>query len=395
MNPSNNGRYKKHYMGGSCLQCGRELTAGKVVATHSTSPTKPGHYCVLWADGSEGCRWEAVPEANRETVKALFSASASASKPTSRTEAHPASAEASGDPLTMAIVRAVEPVLAERLKATVDEDRVLELVEQALDQVAPIQRIEVKTPDGEVKQVKGRQHARFPLLLKAMTARDHKGMRLNIWIAGPAGSGKTTAVEKAADALGLPFAFSGAINEVYRLVGFMAPGTGTYISTDFRRAYENGGVFLLDEVDASDPAVVLELNAALANSSYPFPDGMVPRHADFICIAAANTWGMGGTSDYVGRSKMDAAFLNRFCMLTWDYDAELEASFVANQKWLHRVLCVRSAVRAKGIKVVISPRSTIFGDALLSAGCTWEEAEELALRGAMTADQWEAVKGAN
>lgn len=392
MNPSSidgNGRYQRQYAAGvHCLKCGSPLTPGKVVTTHSTGAEK-GRICVLWSDGRTGCNWPENSESQDKARAAMGLSHGSARPETSRTLAGPASA----DPLTMAIVAAVEPVLAERLKATVDEDRVLELVQQALDQTG--RHVYIHNPETQEKRDMGVQHYRFPVLVRAMTAKDHKGQRLNIWLAGPAGSGKTTAAEKAAEALGLAFAFSGAINEVYRLVGFMSPGSGQYVSTDFRKAYENGGVFLLDEVDASDPAVVLELNAALANSSYPFPDGMVKRHPDFVCLAAANTWGLGGTNDYVGRSKMDAAFLNRFVFISWDYDTELERSFSSRADWCERVLAIRSACRAKGLRVVISPRATIFGCALLDAGSSWEEAEELALRTCMTPDQWAAVSAAS
>ena len=87
---------------------------------------------------------------------------------------------------------------------------------------------------------------------------------------------------------------------------------GTIVSTEFRKAYENGGLFLFDEIDASMPGAILAFNAALANNFMDFPDKKVPRHKDFYCIAAANTFGSGADRQYVGRNQLDAASLDRF-----------------------------------------------------------------------------------
>ncbi|MBL7373522.1 hypothetical protein INQ23_29830, partial [Escherichia coli] len=69
------------------------------------------------------------------------------------------------------------------------------------------------------------------------------GIAPNVWIAGPTGSGKTHAAEQAAHALGVEFYFNGALSMTHELLGFV-DAAGTYHTTPFRQAYENGGLYL-------------------------------------------------------------------------------------------------------------------------------------------------------
>jgi hypothetical protein len=238
----------------------------------------------------------------------------------------------------------------------------------------------------------GPQHSRFATLLKICSAKDHSGNRLNVWVAGPAGTGKTTAAMNVAETLGLQFRSMGTLSDPTQLVGYLSPVTGQYISTPFREIFENGGIILLDEIDGSDPNALLVANQALANSVYNFPDKLVRRHKDCVVIAAANTWGLGATNDYVGRLKMDAAFLNRFVTCNWPIDEKLESATCPNADWVKRVQAYRATVKRLGIKVLITPRASYYGAALLDAGMTLEEAEEATIRGGMTEEQWQTVK---
>jgi len=244
---------------------------------------------------------------------------------------------------------------------------------------------------GEVKDC-GAQHKQFPKLVKMLSARDHKGHRLNIWIAGPAGTGKTSAAEHASKALGLDFASTGALTESYKIFGFIAPGTGNYVATPFRKIWENGGVFLFDDCDASDPNVLTEFNNALANGGCTFPDGYIPRNPDCVIVLTANTWGLGATNDYVGRMKQDAAFLDRFAKLYWPIDENLELATAPIESWTRRVQQVRERCKEKGIKVLVTPRASYYGAALLQAGLCQSEVEESVLKGAMTEDNWISVR---
>lgn len=237
----------------------------------------------------------------------------------------------------------------------------------------------------------GVQHEKFPALLQACSARDAKGARLNVWIAGPAASGKTTAAESTAKALDLPYYHTGAISDPIELLGFVDAG-GTYRGTLFRQAYENGGVFLFDEIDASEPRALVAFNAFLANGIAAFPDGMVRRHPDCVIIAAANTWGHGATHEYVGRLKQDAALMDRFIRLSWGYDAALETAFAPNAEVCKVVQAIRAAVLSKGLRVLVTPRATVRVSALVAVGMSLSDALDSCVYDGMGVDAAKTIR---
>ena len=227
------------------------------------------------------------------------------------------------------------------------------------------------------------RHFRFPELLKALKAHQ------NVFLCGPAGSGKTTAAKQCALKLKFKempeqkFYFTGAISNEYKLLGYM-DANGRYVSTEFRKAYENGGVFLFDEVDASFPQPLLAFNAALSGDQMDFPDGPVTKHKDFYCIATANTYGSGASRQYVGRNQLDAAFLDRFVFIDWPYDEELEKNMTDNAEWAEFVQKVRHAIDKlgfgkMGVRHIVSPRATENGAALLEAGIDRRRVEEMVI----------------
>ena len=227
------------------------------------------------------------------------------------------------------------------------------------------------------------RHFRFSELLKALKAHQ------NVFLCGPAGSGKTTAAKQCSYKLKFKddqqqrFYFTGAISNEYKLLGYM-DANGRYVSTEFRKAYENGGVFLFDEVDASFPQPLLAFNAALSGDQMDFPDGTVKKHKDFYCIATANTYGSGASRQYVGRNQLDAAFLDRFVFIDWPYDEELERNMTNNEEWAEHVQRVRHAIDKlgfgkMGVRHIVSPRATENGAALLEIGIDRRRVEEMVI----------------
>lgn len=239
----------------------------------------------------------------------------------------------------------------------------------------------------------GAQHHSFDRLLKLCAVRTARGFSLNIWMTGPAGSGKTTAAENVAKALSLDFHFTGAVDNEYKLMGFI-DANGKCIRTAFREAYEHGGIFLLDEVDGCHPAALLALNAALANGQCDFPDTKIARHKDCVIVAAANTWGTGATHEYVGRAKLDSASLDRFVMLAWDYDEALERNTSGNIEWAKKIQAIRTAVKLHSIKHIVSPRATYDGAALLANGFPEAHVLEMLVRKGLPDEQWRKVLSA-
>lgn len=276
-------------------------------------------------------------------------------------------------------------LFAQALAASVASSPELEARIAKLEGRAPVTNTIVLHAVTDTKVDVGATHESFEKTLRWVNRRRH------IWLAGPTGSGKTTMAEQVAKALNLPFYYSGALWDAYGLSGFKS-ASGDYIRTLFREAYENGGVFLLDEVDACEPAAILWLNGALANGVCAFPDAMVKRHKDFVCICAANTWGNGATNEYVGRMKQDSAFLDRFIAVEVNYDPKLERALAQNDAWFNRIQEVRKRIKAKGLRVIVSPRATLAGAQALADGQAWAEVELEVLASKMTPDQWASIR---
>ncbi len=251
------------------------------------------------------------------------------------------------------------------------------IVSEAIAALTLPREIVVRAGARETKLPAGHRHAKFDTLLHIV------GAGVPALVVGPAGSGKTTGAAEAAKALGLSFWLQGAVSGPHEFLGFI-DAHGRYHRTSFREAFENGGVFLADEIDGSDAAALLVLNAAISNGVMSFPDqtAPIPRHADFRLIAAANTFGRGANRQYVGRSQLDAATLDRFAVLIWDYDEKMELALSTCQEWTRYVQAVRALVADAGIRHIVSPRASILGGALLDAGiCVADVAEMLVFKG--------------
>jgi hypothetical protein len=252
-------------------------------------------------------------------------------------------------------------------------DQVMREVESKIGAI-PALRIEVARANGEVHQVEGYHHPKFAILLKAATSRNPDGHVPGIFIQGEASSGKTYGAKTLSKALGLPWHFNGAISFPHEMLGFI-DAAGNYHRTPFREAYENGGVYVFDEVDRSDGVALLAVNPHLANGIATFPDKQIQRHHDCIIIGTANTWGLGASSDYSGATKLDAAFMSRFPVrISWDIDTAMEIAISGNEKWARRVIAARERARGAGLKVTIDTRMTQAGAALIQAGFTMDEA---------------------
>lgn len=254
----------------------------------------------------------------------------------------------------------------------------------------------VKTENTKATKKIGIQHKDFDLLLKSVQTKIANGRRINIWLHGPPATGKTTAAEKVAEALDLPFYFTGSVEMPFALMGY-TDAKGDLVRTPFREAYEKGGVFLFDEIDGSAPAAILALNAAIDGNVAAFPDGMIKKHKDFVCIAGANTVGKGGTSEFSGRSKQDEAFRSRWVFLEWAHDDALEDAIVGNsskaKNWLSTVRKARRIAKQNMVHVTFSTRASIHGAALLENGWTKDMVISSVLRCGMPDESWKPFEG--
>jgi cobaltochelatase CobS len=277
--------------------------------------------------------------------------------------------------------------LATQLSAALDLVASLQSEVIALKEAAPTV-VELREEGKPTKTLKGAAHKQLPDLIRALSC------KRNVWLAGPSGSGKTHAAEQAAEALGLTFGLHGAMTMPHELVGFV-DASGRYHTTPFVRAFTEGGLVLLDEIDAGSNEALLALNAALANAIMCLPSGdVVRRHDNFRCIGAANTFGQGATAEYVGRNRIDAAFLQRFgARIRWGYDNAMELAMCMNKDWVKRVQKARKTVEKAGIKVLITPRASLDGEALIAAGFTPDQAAEMTYLAGLTPEQVRTVEG--
>ncbi len=274
----------------------------------------------------------------------------------------------------------------------VDAEMVREMVEQQFQSVVFPTRTVVQMETGEVKAIgSGITHSKLADVIMDIQSGEH------VLMVGPAGTGKSTIAEQAAEGLGLRF-FSMSLSPTMPLshiVGYK-DGNGEYHRTDFREAFENGGLFLFDEMDAGHPGILVVMNAALANGVMSFPDGMIRRHKDFKVIASANTYGNGADRKYVGRNQLDGATLDRFTIEYIPVDEALEQAACELTglehgqiiKVLEYVRRLRSAAQRHSMAVIISPRASIGMCRLLKAGRSWDDAVAVRLNRGMSASDW-------
>lgn len=211
--------------------------------------------------------------------------------------------------------------------------------------------------------------------------------RKNIFLPGPAGCGKTHLAAQVAEALGLEFrhiSCSGGMSEG-QLTGRLLPvgdgGKFEYVESDFVHLYENGGVFLLDEIDAADPNVMIVINSALANGKMSLPNRPgkteAKRHPDFVVVAAANTFGRGCDRLYVGRAQLDESTLDRFRIGTvpMEYDPRVERVLCPDENLRNRLVSIREKCLEHRLQRIVSSRFLRDAYDMLVAGFDMQDIE--------------------
>ena len=218
------------------------------------------------------------------------------------------------------------------------------------DEYGPLERKIITVVDGKKVEQRGFVHEAFNTVLKFVSNNEP------VLLSGPAGSGKNFICKQVADALGLEFYFSNAVTQEYKLTGFI-DAMGKYQETQFYKAFTNGGLFMLDEIDASIPEVLIILNAAISNGYFDFPIGKVEAHPDFRVVAAGNTTGHGSTYEYIGRNQLDGASLDRFALVEIDYDAKIEEGISGDKGLAEFCRSFRTVSEDNGINIIVSYRS--------------------------------------
>lgn len=201
---------------------------------------------------------------------------------------------------------------------------------------------------------------------------------LPVMLIGPTGSGKSICAGQIAKALDMPMYYTNNASEEYKLLGF-TDAHGKYKETQFYKAFKNGGLFFLDEIDNSHPSALLSLNSAIGATNngsiyMAFEDGEYTKaHPNFRIIAAANTWGNGANRMYCGRSELDSASLDRFIQVYFDYDPKIEKAVINDDELLHYFWNFRRIISDCGIRHTVTTRNIDYARRLKEAGFSTEE----------------------
>lgn len=263
--------------------------------------------------------------------------------------------------------------------------------------------LEATTPKEEVEEVKEEPNEpEEPKIVEVPRKIKHEEYEnimtclecdIPVYLAGPAGSGKNHTVEQIAKEKGWNFYFSNSIQQEYKLTGFIDAG-GRYHETEFYKALtdEEECVFFLDEIDASIPEVLVLLNAAIANGYFEFPTGRVDfDHVHFV--AAGNTVGSGADDLYTGRMVLDQATLDRFGLIRFNYDKNVELKLArGNLELVNFIRAIRDYADKNGIRATFSYRCISMMTKLEKAGMDIKKAIEISVVKGMDKDTLNSIK---
>lgn len=185
----------------------------------------------------------------------------------------------------------------------------------------------------------------------------------NIWLCGPAGSGKSVMTRNLAKELNLPYLCisCGIGTSSTEFLGYKYPNRE---STKFAEYYSKPSIILLDEFTALDPSVAQICNAALANDEIETTTGTVHRDPNCIIVATSNTYGGGASRQYVANNQLDASTIDRFIggIIEVDYSEQYESQY--DPEVVIYVRKLRSLIKEYDLRRIASTRMIQAGVAL-------------------------------
>jgi MoxR-like ATPase len=186
---------------------------------------------------------------------------------------------------------------------------------------------------------------------------------LNVLLVGESGTGKNAAVKAFCEKYGLTYhriSLNGA-STVEDMIGTKELEQG--LNTSFRDgivtyAVRNGGVVVLDEVNAAAPEQMfvihqlLDADRTLTLTQTGEGGERIQAHKNFFCVATMNP------SSYAGTRELNKAFLDRFDVVlnfTWNYEIEKKLidddekllSFARNVRQLYQSLQITTPVTTR------------------------------------------------
>ena len=230
-----------------------------------------------------------------------------------------------------------------------------------------------KNKPGRFTPVRNHAHifdSNLGLILAWLESDDRDGL----YIYGPTQCGKTSSVREVCARLNLDmFETDGhAHMELSDLLGQYVVIDGDMLWQDgiLTNAVRADGIFVLNEIDAVDPGVLIGLHKLLEGRDLVITENggeIVPIGPDFKIVVTGNTNGMSDPSGIYSRTnQLNAATVERFWMIEMDYlDREKEAELLVSnlsvpKKVADRFVSVAEHTRpdANGIGQVEIPLST-------------------------------------
>jgi hypothetical protein len=240
-------------------------------------------------------------------------------------------------------------------RGAVDEERVRQLVAEELEAHPPIR---ITLPTGITIDA-SHQHRHFADLATLV------GRGRHVWLVGPAGTGKSEAALSLASQMGVRKALVPMHEDVTpsRLLGFRSPVNGEWVPGELEGVLTEGGIAILDEVDRARSGVPVALNAVLAQRKFTVRGETRNIHPNAKVVCCSNTL-HGGTAEYAAARQQDGAFKDRFYILDWpaDTDLELRLAGADQREWVEFCWQLRDLVNELGITSGrVSPRTMIQG----------------------------------
>ena len=210
------------------------------------------------------------------------------------------------------------------------------------------------TIDGKKTETKvnGIVNPKFARILKYLANGE------NVYMYGPAGTGKNVTAKQCAEALDMPIFYNNTIYTKYDLCGYM-DANGQYVPTTFYNFMKSPkGLYFMDEYDNSQSSALVCFNDVLEDKKYTFPNGeTLYLDENHKIIAAGNTNGQGATEEYNDRYQMDESNRSRFMFVPVTYDPAVEKSIVGESNDILDFINDMRRVRDEiGIKLILGYR---------------------------------------
>lgn len=144
-------------------------------------------------------------------------------------------------------------------------------------------------------------------------------LKIPMMLVGPTGTGKSYLLRQLAEYLELEYGecpMTAGATPSWLLGSWVPDPEEPYKSRQFVERYASGGVFNFEEIDRSDPNMLMVVNNALASDSLfnPVTGLEIKKHKEVVITSTGNTLGLGGGRDYTGAERLDFATIDRFRM---------------------------------------------------------------------------------